>query len=103
MNDITLQAWGPLVAGRVTGRLPDDPEPRLAETAKVVSELAEEKGVSKEAILVAWLLRHPAKIQVIIGTTNPKRIEGSSQADDIELTREEWYRLFVAGRGGRVP
>lgn len=103
MENITLQAWSPLAAGHITGRLPDNPEPRLEETAKVVAELAREKGVSGEAILVAWLLRHPAGIQVIIGTTNPSRIAGACQADDVELTREEWYRLFVAGRGARVP
>jgi predicted oxidoreductase len=53
--------------------------------------------------LIAWLLRHPAGIQPIIGTTNPTRIAGACQADDLALTREEWYRLFEAGRGGPVP
>jgi predicted oxidoreductase len=102
-HDITLQAWGPLAAGRVTGRLPEDPSPRQAATAQVVAEMAEAKGVSREAILVAWLLRHPAEIQVIIGTTNPGRIAGSCQATGLTLTRAEWYKLFEAGRGGRVP
>jgi predicted oxidoreductase len=103
MHDITLQAWSPLAAGRVTGRLPAEPSPRLERTAQAVAGLAEEKGVSREAILVAWLLRHPANIQVIIGTTDPSRIAGACQADGIEMTHEEWYRLFEAGRGGRVP
>jgi predicted oxidoreductase len=92
-----------LVAGRVTGRLAEDPDPRYAATAEAVTELAEAKGVSKEAILVAWLLRHPAEVQVIIGTTNAGRIAGSCEANEVELTRAEWYRLFQAGRGGRVP
>jgi len=103
MENITLQAWGPLAAGLVTGRLPDQPPPHLATTAGVVADIAKEKGVSKEAILVAWILRHPANIQVIIGTTKPERIAGSCEAGDLELTREEWYRLFTAGRGERVP
>jgi predicted oxidoreductase len=103
MQDMTLQAWGPLAAGRVTGRLPAEPDPHLEETANAVAELAEEKGVSGEAILVAWLLRHPARIQAVIGTTDPDRIAGACRADGIELTREEWYRLFAAGRGARVP
>jgi predicted oxidoreductase len=103
MHDITLQAWGPLAAGRVTGRLPEEPSPRYEATAAVVAELAEARGVSREAILVAWLLRHPAQIQVIIGTTNPGRIAGSCEANEIQLSREDWYRLFEAGRGGRVP
>ncbi len=103
MQNITLQAWGPLAAGRVTGRLPDNPDPRLEATAKVVAEMAEEKGVRKEAILVAWLLRHPAQIQVIIGTTNADRIAASANATQIEMTRDEWYRLFAAGRGSGLP
>ncbi len=81
----------------------EDTDTRLEATAALVEELAEERGVSKEAILVGWLLRHPAGIQPIIGTTNPARIAGACQADDLDLTREEWYRLFTSGRGGRVP
>ena len=103
MQGITLQAWSPLAAGLVSGRPPAEPSPRLEKAAQAVAELAEEKGVSREAILVAWLLRHPAKMQVIIGTTDAGRIAGACQADTIELTREEWYRLFEAGRGARVP
>ena len=68
-----------------------------------MAEIAEEHGVSPTAIITAWILRHPAKIQVIVGTTNPQRVADSAQADEVELTREEWYRLFVAGRGGRMP
>jgi predicted oxidoreductase len=103
LHNITLQAWGPLAAGRVTGRLPDNPDPRFAATAKVVAEMADEKGVSKEAILVAWLLRHPARIQVIIGSTNAARIKATAHADEVKLTRDEWYQLFTAGRGDQVP
>ena len=65
--------------------------------------MALEKGVQPEAILIAWLLRHPAKIQPIIGTTNPARIKASCEADRIQLSREEWYSLFVAGRGENLP
>ncbi len=106
MEGITIQAWSPLARGRVSGKRPtaaQSPDPRLAGTARAVTEMAAERNVSKEAILIAWLLRHPAGIQPIIGTTNPTRIAGACQADDLELTREEWYRLFTAGRGGRVP
>jgi predicted oxidoreductase len=103
LHNITLQAWGPLAAGRVTGRLPENPDPHLEATAKLVAEMAEEKGVGKEAILVAWLLRHPAQIQVIVGTTNADRIKASAHADRIDMTLDEWYRLFTAGRGGGIP
>jgi predicted oxidoreductase len=103
MARITVQAWGSLVGGRVSGRPIVTPNARLEETAAVVAELAAARNVSKEAIVVAWLLRHPARIQPIIGTTNPKRIAGACQADDLKMTREEWYRLFTASRGGAVP
>ncbi|MFN2231835.1 MAG: aldo/keto reductase family oxidoreductase [Anaerolineae bacterium] len=103
MQGITLQAWSPLAAGAVTGKPVTDVSPRIERTAAVVRALAEERGVSQEAIVIAWLLRHPAGIQPIIGTTNPARIAACCQADELALTREEWYRLFEAGRGGRVP
>jgi predicted oxidoreductase len=103
MQGITLQAWSPLAAGAVTGKPLPNAAPRIERAAAVVEELAEERGVSKEAIVIAWLLRHPAGIQPIIGTTNTGRIAASCQADEVTLTREEWYRLFEAGRGGRVP
>jgi predicted oxidoreductase len=59
--------------------------------------------VSPEAILIAWVLQHPAGIVPIIGTMNPRRIAAACRADEVELTREEWYRLYEAARGVRVP
>ncbi|MFC1712100.1 aldo/keto reductase family oxidoreductase [Candidatus Poribacteria bacterium] len=103
MQDITIQAWSPLASGIVSGKSLEAPDERIKETAALVAKLAEEKGVSQTAIVIAWLLRHPARIQPIIGTTNPTRIAGACQADDIELTREEWYGLFIAGRGKSLP
>lgn len=52
---------------------------------------------------LAWLLKHPAKIMPIIGTTNPDRIREATQAASLDLTREEWYRLLIAARGEPVP
>jgi predicted oxidoreductase len=72
-------------------------------TAALVAQMAKQKGVSGEAILIAWILRHPAKIQPIIGTTNPERIAAACQGDQVELNREEWYSLFDAGRGEELP
>jgi len=103
MQSITVQAWSPLARGALSGRPTDNPEARIEQTAALVAQLAEEKGVSKEAIVIAWLLRHPARIQPIVGTTNPARIAATCQADGLELTREEWCNLFVAGRGGELP
>ncbi len=65
--------------------------------------MAAEKNTSAEAVALAWLLRHPAGIQPIIGTTRPARVRASVQADDVHLSRAEWYDLFTAARGGPVP
>ena len=54
-------------------------------------------------IAFAWLLRHPSKIVPIVGTTNPGRIREAVKATEFELSREEWYRLFVAARGEGLP
>lgn len=104
LQNITLQAWSPLAGGRLTGKpRPNDDKKHIQEVSDVVAQMAREKGVSAEAILIAWILRHPARIQPLPGTTNPERILAASQADDTVLTREEWYRLFVAGRGEKLP
>ena len=102
-HSITLQAWGSLAWGKLTGRKEELPAPQVVKTASLVAEMAKQKGVSAEAILIAWILRHPAKIQPIIGTTNPERIAAAFQGDQVELNREEWYRLFNAGRGEDLP
>jgi predicted oxidoreductase len=75
---------------------------KMRGAAAAVSKLAREKGVSFDAILLAWLLRHPAGIQPIIGTTKPERIRDACAADDVQLTREEWYALLAAGNGRSV-
>jgi predicted oxidoreductase len=98
-HNITLQAWGPLAWGQLTGRANESSPARVVKTSELVAELAHEKGVSGEAILIAWILRHPAKVQAIIGTTHPARIAAACQGDAVNLTREEWYRLFISGRG----
>ncbi len=103
LNGITVQAWSPLSGGAVTGNLPADPEPHVAETAQVVAEMAAARGVGKEAIAIGWLLRHPAGIQPIIGTMNPARIRACCQSTEVRMSREEWYRLFIASRGEDIP
>ena len=103
LHQITLQSWGSLVNGRVSGRRVEHPTQAQADTTALVAELAQARGVDPEAILIAWILRHPAKIQAIIGTTRPERIHAASQGEGVELTREEWYRLYTAGRGEALP
>jgi len=102
LHDILIQAWAPVAGGRLI-----DPakgaETYARKAASVVAKLAKEKGVTKEAIVLAWLLRHPAPVQPIIGTTNVDRVVASCMADRVSLSREEWYALFVAGRGAPVP
>lgn len=103
LHDITLQAWGPLAYGVLSGKQVENPSKRIIEASARVAELACRKNVSREAIVIAWLLRHPAHIQPIIGTTAPVRIRAACQADSVELSREEWYWLFIAGRGDPMP
>ena len=103
LHNITLQSWGSLAWGLLSGKAPDMPSEKITRTAALVTEMARAKGVSVEAIIIAWILRHPARIQAIIGTTRPERIAAACQADGVELEREEWYRLFTAGRGESLP
>ena len=98
LHKITVQPWSPLARGVATGRVVEGDE-RAAKTAQLVAAIARDHGVSSEAVAIAWLLKHPARMQPIIGTMTPQRIEGCCQADTMDLTNEEWWRLFVAGRG----
>jgi len=99
-SNITIQAWGPVASGRAVGGAGS---PRAQALATVVGAMAAAKGVSPEALVVAWLLRHPAGIQPVIGTTDPARIGAIGKADGITLTREDWYALYLAGRGEALP
>jgi predicted oxidoreductase len=103
LHNITLQAWAPLATGRLTGRPRANDGAHIQKAAELVSQMAAEKGVRPEAILIAWILRHPARIQPLPGTTSPERLLAAAEADHISLTREEWYGLFVAGRGEALP
>jgi predicted oxidoreductase len=98
LHDVLVQAWAPVAGGRLFNPPADAPE-RVRKTARLVAAMAETKQTSKEAIVLAWILRHPAGIQPIIGTTKPRRVIASCLADDIQLSREDWYDLFTAGRG----
>jgi predicted oxidoreductase len=102
LNDIMIQAWAPVAGGKLFNSV-QQTEEHLKNLAEMISSMAKERQTSREAIMLAWLLRHPAGIQPIIGTTNPERIIASSEADNVTLTREEWYELFVAARGKAVP
>lgn len=94
LNDITIQAWSPLQQGMFKGMFIDNPD--YPEMNKVLGDLAQQYGVTKSAIAIAWILRHPAKMQVIAGTMNPAHLTEMAQADKIQLTHEEWYRLYLS-------
>lgn len=102
---IQLQAWGPLSKGRFTGRSLDGEPEHVVKTAALVKELAQTKGTTPEAIVLAWLMRHPAKIQPVIGTINPERIRACKDAEEqaAQMSREEWYKLYVSARGKELP
>lgn len=106
LHNITIQSWASMAWGLLSGRPAEKTEKsaqRIANAKAVVDELAQAKGVPPIAIVVAWILRHPAQIQAMIGTTRPERIVETCVADQVELSREEWYRLFIAGRGESMP
>src|SRR5262245_11883541 len=93
LNDITLQAWSPFQKKWFDGVFLGDAEYPELNTA--LDELAEQYGVTPTGIAVAWITRHPANMQVVLGTTKPARVVESAAGSDIPLTREEWYRLFL--------
>ena len=95
LNDITLQAWSPFQKGFFDGVFLGDRE-NFAELNDVIDELAAKYSVPVEAIAVAWITRHPANMQVVLGTTKIERVRDAALGSDLPLTREEWYRLFTA-------
>ncbi|MFD1670513.1 aldo/keto reductase family oxidoreductase [Agrilactobacillus yilanensis] len=99
-NNITVQAWSPFQYGMFKGTFIDNPKFEALNTK--LAELADKYHVSKNAIAVAWILRHPADIQVILGTMNPKHIADSAAGSDIILTKQEWYDIYFAA-GNDLP
>lgn len=100
LKGITIQAWSPFQYGMFEGVfLGSEKYPALN---RLINELAEKYHVTNSAIAVAWILRHPAKIQTIVGTTNRQRLADIARASDVTLTREEWYALYLAA-GKQLP
>lgn len=100
LKRITIQAWSPFQYGMFEGVFVDSD--KFPELNRLLRELANKYHVSRNAIAVAWILRHPARIQTIAGSTNRQRIAEISQASDVALTREEWYALYMAA-GKQLP
>jgi predicted oxidoreductase len=100
LNDITVQAWSPFQAGFFTGVFLGSPE--YPELNAVIDRLAAKYDVPPIAIATAWITRHPAQMQVVLGTTNPERVAGAALGSDVPLTRAEWYEMFRTA-GYTVP
>ena len=100
LKGMMLQAWSPFQKGFFDGVFLDDEN--LPELNAAIDELAAKYGVTPTGIAVAWITRHPAHIQVVLGTTNPGRVRDAAAGSDVELTREEWYRLFTTA-GHKLP
>ena len=100
LNDITIQPWSPFQYGYFEGTyLGNDKFPELN---KKINELAEKYNVMNNTVVIAWMLRHPAKMQPIIGTMNLARITDIFKAAEINMTREEWYGIYRAA-GNILP
>lgn len=104
---LTPMAWSPLGAGLLgdgaKDLLPAQRAYRPEGILPALDAVARERGVSRTTVALAWLLKHPSKIQPIVGSIQPERIREAVQAVTLDLTREEWYRLLIAARGEAMP
>ncbi len=94
LNDITIQAWSPLQIGMFQGCFIDHPD--FPELNKALAEIGDKYGVSKTATAIAWILRHPAHMQAIAGTMNPDHMIDICDAAKVDMTHNEWYKLYLA-------
>ncbi|KZN48510.1 aldo/keto reductase [Pseudoalteromonas luteoviolacea] len=102
-HEIQLQAWGSMAKGQFSEQGLYSDELRVRKTSQLVKKLAHKYHVSVEAIVLAFVLRHPAKVQPVIGTTQEIRIKNAVEAIDVCLEREDWYNLYVSSRGNPLP
>lgn len=100
LNDMTIQAWSPYQYGFFEGVFIGNG--KFPELNQALDNLAEKYGTTPTGLAAAWILRHPANVQVIAGTMNPGRIEEIAKASEIQLTREDWYELYRAA-GNILP
>lgn len=100
LHDMTIQAWSPFHYGFFEGIFIDNDQ--FPELNEQLQNVAEKYNVSKSAIAIAWILRHPAGIQAIVGTMTPERLSKLAKASNIRLTRKEWYDIYLAA-GNELP
>ena len=94
LRDITIQAWSPLQFGMFGGCFVDHPD--FPELNRALGEIGETYGITKSAAAIAWILRHPARMQAIVGTMNVRHLREICTASEVRLTHREWYRLYLA-------
>ena len=94
LQEITIQAWSPFQYGMIEGVFLENP--KYEKLNRQIRLLAEQKGVSDSAVAVAWIMRHPARMQTIVGTMNEERLRSICAAAKVSLTRQEWYSLYLA-------
>ncbi|MDT7012989.1 aldo/keto reductase [Levilactobacillus namurensis] len=97
---IQIQAWSPFQYGMFAGMIIDDP--KYQKLNDELQKLADKYGVSKNGIVIAWILRHPANVQVLLGTMTPAHIADSAAGADVTLTKQEWYDVYFAA-GNTLP
>lgn len=104
---VTPMAWSPLDAGRLATNIPidlrDPDHARRIHVRETLDLIARERESTRPVVALAWLLRHPAGIMPVVGSADPERIREQAKAVDLELSREEWYRLLEAALGHRLP
>jgi predicted oxidoreductase len=100
LNDITIQAWSPFQYGFFEGGFIGDK--KFPELNSVIDRIAKKYSIPKEAVAVAWILRHPAKMQVVLGTTKIQRLKDCFRGSEVKLTHTEWYELYQAA-GNKLP
>ena len=76
--------------------------PDYQQLTETLARYADQYGVSFEAMVIAWILRHPAQMQPLVGSMNPARVEAIAKASEVQLTRPEWYEIYRS-TGKKLP
>ena len=100
LHDVVIQAWSVLQFGYFKGNFVGNE--KFQALNQVLDRLATKYGVTSSTIAISWILRYPAKMQAVVGTTNPKHLIEASQATNFSLTRKEWYEIYIAA-GNDLP
>ena len=100
LHDVVIQAWSVLQFGYFKGNFVGNE--KFQALNQVLDRLAFKYGVTPSTIAISWILRYPAKMQAVVGTTNPKHLREVSQAANFSLTRKEWYEIYLAA-GNNLP